>query len=200
MVDQYRRLYEQKIGQKNLLKEQLKTAKQNIKSLKSEMKVTEKAQAIIQLVAKQTQSELTIQISNIITLALNSIFDDPYKFQIEFVEKRGKTEADIYLTREGNRVDPMFAAGGGVVDVASFALRIALWSLKKANNTIILDEPFKFLSRDLQPKASKMMKELSYKLGIQFIIVTHDKALIEEADKVFSASIINKKTEIKEEV
>ena len=41
------------------------------------------------------------------------------------------------------------------------------------------------LSRELQPKAGEMIKMLSDKLKIQFIIITHNQDIIESADKVF---------------
>ena len=41
-----------------------------------------------------------------------------------------------------------------------------------------------------------MIKEVSDKLGIQFIIVTHEATLAAEADKVFETKIKNGKTKI----
>jgi DNA repair exonuclease SbcCD ATPase subunit len=52
-------------------------------------------------------------------------------------------------------------------------------------NTIILDEPLKNLSADLQEKGSAMLKEISKRLNIQFIIVTHEETLTAYADRVF---------------
>ena len=44
----------------------------------------------------------------------------------------------------------------------------------------------RFLSRDLHHKATEMLKEISEKLGLQIIMVTHSEELIEAADKVFT--------------
>jgi ABC-type lipoprotein export system ATPase subunit len=59
-----------------------------------------------------------------------------------------------------------------------------LWSLEnpKSRNVIIMDEPFRFSGR-LITKAVTMVKELSDKLGIQFIINTHSDELIDIADR-----------------
>lgn len=75
----------------------------------------------------------------------------------------------------------------GAVDIAAFALRVVSWSMSypKLRNVIILDEPMKNLSKDMQEKASMMIKEVSKKLGIQFIIVTHEDTLASYADKTF---------------
>ncbi len=149
---------------------------------------TVQALEILQVVAKQTQENIEKHISSIVSIALASIFDEPYKFRLIYEIKRGKTEAKLVLERDGEFTDPMYGAGGGVVDVAAFALRIALHMLSSTRKVIILDEPFRFLSKDLQPKAGAMLKELSSKLGLQVIMVTHNEEFIEAADRVFEVS------------
>ena len=161
------------------------------KELKKSVRRSEEAQAIIQKVAKDTQSQLEIHISDIVTMALETIFDDPYEFRIEFVVKRNKTECELIFEKDGVKIHPLSASGGGVIDTASFALRIALWTLQtpRSRNTIILDEPFKFLSKDLLPRACDLLQELQKKLNLQFIIVTHLDELAECADKTFEVRI-----------
>ena len=182
---------EQSKGKAIEIKNRLYNLSQQKDSLTKEINYSEKAQSIIQLVAQQTQKELEYHISDIVSLALETIFDDPYKFKIEFVLKRNKTECELLFEREGELINPLSASGGGVIDVASFALRIALWTLQapKSRNTIILDESFKFVSKDLLPRVGELLQELSKKLNLQFILVTHLDELEECADKVFQVTI-----------
>ena len=123
-------------------------------------------------------------------MVLEAVFDDPYTLKVEFIQRRNKTECDLLFVRNGKEIDPLESSGYGAVDIAAFALRVASWSMKipRSRNTIILDEPMRFLSEDRQPFASQMLKELSERLGIQFIIVTHEDILTEYADKIFSVS------------
>jgi hypothetical protein len=147
----------------------------------------EQSAIILQIVSQQTQSQLSFYISDMITAAIEAVFpQDRFAFQMEFVQRRGKTEADMFLAdTKGNRIKPSDAEGGGLIDIVSFALRICLWSLTKNSRAVmILDEPLKFLSRDLLPKAGELVKTLSEKLGLQIIMVSHLDELIEEADKV----------------
>jgi len=169
-------------------KNQLQDIIERKRILKKKYNDSLKAQALIQKVAKETQQKLEYHIGNVVTMAQAAVFPDPYGFELEFVERRGKTECDIWFVKDGERMEPMFSSGGGALDIASFALRCAFWSLKRTRSTIILDEPMKFLSRDLQDKASEMIKMLSEKLGLQFIIVSHIDELISSADKVFRVS------------
>ena len=183
----------QKVGQKLLLEKQIANKKTLRKGLRKDLIAHEQAREIIREAGLKTQESLSFHISEITTLALDAVFDDPYALQVNFVERRNKTECDLLFCRDGNEMSPMDASGGGAVDVATFALRIASWSMQspRSRNTIILDEPLKNLSKDLQEKGSTMLKEVSKKLGIQFIIVTHEPALTKYADKVFE--VINRK-------
>ena len=163
----------------------------------------DEAQEIIQRVAKDTQNNFVCRSADVVSTALDAVFGaDAYEFSLEFVQKRGKTEVEIAFVRDGSKIDPLSASGGGAVDVASFALRVAVWSLLKNSgrpvlDTIILDEPFRFLSRDLQPLAGSMLKTLSKKLGLQFVMVTHNPDLIESADMVFEVTNKNGESHVK---
>lgn len=162
----------------------------------------DKAKVVLRLVAAELQEQLKYHISEIGTLALSAVFDDPYELLVDFVERRGKTECDIWLVdTEGNRLDPKDATGGGVVDVVSFALRIALWSLlrPKKRALLILDEPFRFLSADLRPKAAEMLKEISRRLGIQILMVTHSEILAEAGERTFLVGQRNGISQIEQE-
>ena len=143
-----------------------------------------KVRAIFQQASETTQKQLEFHISGLVSTALAAIWDDPYEFLLEFVQRRGKTEADLWVVREDSKIKPLEASGGGVVDVLSLALRMAFWSLTKTTRALlILDEPFKHLSGDLQAKASDMLKVLSEKLGLQIIMISHISELVSGADK-----------------
>ena len=182
-------------GKQELLQKRKDTDSKNITQLKQDLIYLEAAQAFIQQVAKDTQEQLRFMISDVVNLALDTCFPDEYIFNVNFEIKRGKTEASLSFIKNGIEVDPMEASGGGVVDLASFALRIAAWSLGRSNNTIILDEPFRFLSKDLHAQAGMILKKLSEHLKLQIVMVTHNQEIINYAHKVFEVSQ-NKKTGI----
>ena len=186
-IQSYRTELEHRKGKRDQLQSLADESAQKIKALEQQDKHLQQAQLILQSVAKATQDELCFHISELVTLALEAVFPDPYKFSLTFTLRRGKSEADLYFLKGEDRVHPTTASGGGAVDVAAFALRVSLWSLKRprTRNVLILDEPLRFLSADLQPKASTMVKEISRKLGIQLIIVSHEEELTVHADKIF---------------
>jgi len=191
---------EQQKGAKAQIETSLFNLQEQLKEKKRSLIRHEQAREIVREVGLKTQQQLQFHIEDVVSMALDAVFPDPYKFTIDFVQRRNKTECDLYFVRDGNKVDPLTASGVGVVDVAAFALRIASWSMMqpRTRNTIILDEPFRFLSENYQEQASNMLKEISQKLGIQFILVTHEQTLTEAADKVFEVSIRKGRSKIKE--
>lgn len=155
---------------------------------KKKLKLIEEAQAFLQKVAQSTQEKLKFQIEDVVNLALESVFPNEYEFKIEFNVSRGKTDAELVFQdkRTGQTIDPMEASGGGVVDLTAFALRLSAFALESGtDNVIVLDEPFKFISRDLQERAGEILKTLSEKMKLQIIMVTHIPEFIEVADRVF---------------
>ena len=143
-----------------------------------------KVRALFQKASEMTQKQLEFHISGLVSTALAAIWDDPYEFKVEFIQRRGKTEADLWLIRNGSKIKPIDASGGGVVDILSIALRMAFWSLtKETRPLLILDEPFKHLSSDLQSKASAMLRMISEKLKLQILMISHISELVANADK-----------------
>ncbi|HUT43554.1 MAG TPA: hypothetical protein VMW95_04385 [Desulfobacterales bacterium] len=178
-----------KQGQQQKIEDDLIDIEGDIVQLKEDVHYTEKSRIIIQKVAKATQAELEYYISELVTLAFASVFPDPYEFGVAFEEKRGKTECRMRFLRDGHEVNPLSGSGGGPLDIASTTLQFTIWSLNKTRAIIGLDEPFRFLSRDLQPKASEMLREVSKKLGLQILMVTHSEDLAACADKGFKFDI-----------
>ena len=186
-MEKYRQYLEQEKGQYKALRSSLQEEEKRLIKTSKKLRDIEKAIPLVQLVVQQTQEELRYHLSELVTLALNAVFEDPYEFSIDFVTRRGKTEADLTFNRRGTSISPFESSGGGAIDVASFALRIALWKVHSGeiSNTLIFDEPGRFISIDKQEKFGTMMKMLSDKLGLQFILITHSNALVQSADKVF---------------
>lgn len=189
-TSQIRNKLEQLKGQKFQLEADLSAAETLLATNTRSLRQHEQANEIVKQVGLKTQQSLQYHISDITSLALDAIFSDPYELKVEFVERRNKTECDITFVRDGFEENPIDESGVGAVDIASFALRIASWSMIKprTRNVIILDEPFRYLSEDHQEQASLMLKEISQRLNIQFIIVTHNEMLASFADRMFKVT------------
>jgi len=180
-------------GKKNLLVKQLEQLKEERSEKTTALENHTKARAIVQIVAQTTQAKVEFHISNLVSLALASVFPDPYEFKLSFVPRRNKTECDLLFVKRGKISDDiLFTGGGGVADIAAFALKIACWSIKKTRPFMLLDEPTKYLHNPTyQEKASELFKRISEELKIQIILVSDQEAIIKAADKVLN--VLNKK-------
>jgi len=178
-------------GERDTYKAQHTALSLRITEINVESEVLERSQAVIQLTAEETQNQLRFHLQDLVNSALNSVFPGVYEFHIDFTPKNGTTAADIYLLKDGCRVDPMDSSGGGVVDVVCFALRLVAWSIGKTDNVIVFDEPMKWLSVGLRPLAGELFRKLSHQLGIQMIYVTHDPELADVADRIFEVSQVD---------
>lgn len=200
-IHSLRQSLEQLKGRKAQIEQDIDQTKHHIKENKKRRREHEQAREILRQVGLETQQQLQYHISDITSMALDAVFPDPYELVAEFVQRRNKTECDLYFQRNDHQFNPMYGSGVGPVDVASFALRVASWSMQhpRSRNVLILDEPFKHLSTDLQPKASEMLKQISEKLDLQIIMITHEEELMPEADRIFRTRIKNNITQVEEE-
>lgn len=201
-VTEYRRKYNEYCGQKKQLNKELLRCGLEIKRLRKERRDAEQAQTIIQVVAQETQNQLAYHIAEPVSLALASIQEDPYSLNVNFEIRRGRTECDLMFERNGQLSEPLDSTGGGCVDIASFGLRMARWSLNNDTRPVfLLDQPTHELSgRDLQKKAGEMMKEVCSKLGAQLIVVSHSPAMAEAGDRVYRFQKNNGITRVEREI
>lgn len=197
-IQQLRNQLERQKGSKAQIERSINELAAKIKWSKKNLRRHEYAREAIREFGLQLQQQLQFHISNITSLALDAVFDNPYKLVVEFVQRRNKTECDLYFERDGNRVDPLTASGLGAADVAAFALRVASWSMQipHTHPVLILDEPFKCLKgRDANLRVLDMIKEISDKLKLQIIMISDERInredIIEKADKVFEVKIRN---------
>jgi hypothetical protein len=189
----YKSLLDQSIGRRDTLQYQKDHYLQKIDYLIERQKTIEIVQALVQKVAKETQEQLKFQIEDIVKTCIDTCFPDEYDFKVEFEIKRGKTECALKFYKNGHEIDDLLeSGGGGVVDVASLGLRVAAWCLGNTANTLVLDEPGKFVSRCLVRQFADVIKVLSEKLGLQIIMVSHIPEFIENSEKVFNVKLEKK--------
>ena len=78
------------------VEENLLEARAKVKEHKKMVAQSTEALMKIQLVAKQTQAQLEYRISELVTLAMESIFPDPYKLRLIYETKRNKRKVVFF--------------------------------------------------------------------------------------------------------
>ena len=159
-------------------KKTCKQEKENLQNAEQLLAYTIEAQDIAQQIAQTIQQQAHNRIAGVVSKCLEAVFvgEDVYGFKIHFERKRGRTEARLVLTKNGNEIDdPLDFDSGGVCEVAAFALRLSCLILSKPRlrKVILFDEPFKSISVDYLDNVRILIDKLSKDFGVQFIIVTH---------------------------
>lgn len=135
------------------------------------------AQIVLQTLAEGVQKLVHGKIAGVVSNCLSAVFPEPYEFIIDFERKRGRTEAYLKFKRNGKEMNPLTSSGGGAVDIAAFALRVASLVLHRPrlSKVIVLDEPMKFVSAEYQNAVRQMLEGLAKDMSIQILFVTHQE-------------------------
>lgn len=174
---------------KDLLMRKKQQSEERIQSLQANLEDTIQARDFVSEVGKFTQEQLSKYIQSIISFTLRWVYGDQYDFEMEYEIKRNEPVCNLWLIKDGKRRDPKDEMGGGVLDIISFAMKLAMWSLQENRKAPVFwwDEPFKFIhGDDLERNTGEMVKGISEKLGAQIIMISEGKPGIEEfADCVY---------------
>lgn len=183
-----RTFVEKKKAQEELLKRQFGEIGVEISSKKEQVGDLIKARWLFSEAARLTQEKVKGYLEETITMCIRSLYTNrPFRFLADFNFKRNKSEC-LLRVQDGEKEPyvPKESMGGGVCDIISIGLRPTMWKLEnpRSINTIFLDEPFKFVGKgEMLLKAGKLLREISRRFNIQFIINTHEPELSEIADR-----------------
>lgn len=184
----------------HIYKEERTKLNASLKLYNSKLDVSLKIRELIYVAVNQTQSQIKYHLSNLVSMGLGIVFPEKeYIFSIDFLTRRSQTECDFLLSEKGteNTGDPKYRNGGGVLDIISLTLRMACWSLSNASDTLVLDEPSKFVSKNKQELVVQMIRQIASELHIQCIIVSHIPEFANQADNIITIHNGNKLLSIK---
>jgi len=174
-----------------LLKGDMNSKTEKIELLKAKQEKYIKARYVLNEVSKNTQKRFKERVETLITLAIRSVFERPFEFKIKMEMSRNKFSCFPIVLENENEYVPSEDMGVGILDIISFAFRIVMWSLHspRPRNFFLLDEPMKFIGKgELLERAVSMIREISERMDLQFIIVTHEPQIAENADKAYGIS------------
>ena len=176
----YRQKLDKMKARHGALRDAVRDNRVEVAEAESHLSDAEECRQIVQGVGQRLQEMAHERIAGVVSRCLGVVFDEPYEFKIVFEKKRNQTEARLVFIRDGMEINPMDAAGGGVVDVAAFALRLACISLRRPRlrRFVVMDEPFRFISVQYRPRVRQMLEQLAEQMDMQLLLVTHAPELV----------------------
>lgn len=114
-------------------------------------------------------------VEELVTRGVQAGFGESLEFKVNFVTERNNIIAKLYAVDAGEDRDLLSSDGGGLCDMVSILLRVAILLLKRpsSDRILLLDEPMKAVSSHHIPLILDFLQALSDSFGVQFIIVTH---------------------------
>ncbi|AFV11159.1 chromosome segregation ATPase [Thermacetogenium phaeum DSM 12270] len=188
-LEELKAVYHRQRGEQAKILEEEKVQRERLAQVKDEGECLEQVRLLLLEAARHAREQGRRQVEYLVSQALQFVFGGDVEFKVEVEEKRDRPEAEFYVcsTYGGNyRVEtpPQDARGGGVVDVISLALRLALLHAFRppVGGPAVLDEPGKHVSEEYAPQLARFLKSFSQSLGRQVIMVSHNQHLADTAD------------------
>jgi hypothetical protein len=119
---------------------------------------------------------------------LNAVFiEDEYELLLESTVRRGVSNMDIILVKNGQRVRIKGGSGGSVVQVLSYLLRHLMTTSPHPalRHLEVLDEPFSMVAAEQRPALCSMVQDITQRLDFQLLFSSHEEELTEAADVVY---------------
>ena len=187
--------YSQAQGSRDLLVSQRREKQAELTAAQADIELWRQVQVLLSKASEFAREQLKTRIEQTVTAALTAIFaDSTMRFEIEMGSIGGRPSADWRVvscygdTGSESQVSvvasPEDAKGGGVTDIVSLALRLALLELSrpKPGGPVLFDEPGKMISKEYLPSVAEFLKQYAAKTGRQIIMVTHHEVLADVAD------------------
>lgn len=156
-----------------------------IKNIKNDIEILTKSSAVLKHLLDIMVKDEIERMSGLISYGLKSIFDDQnLTFSPSISKKNGKIYIELKTINNGIEGD-FKSFGGSVAVIESFLLRILCILKKDMAKLMLLDETFAAVGEEYRENTAKLVKELSKKLNLDILLVTHQKDFQINADNVY---------------
>lgn len=165
-----------------------KEAQAEVARLRHLLEVQEKAAVLLSTIGEERQESARQQVEELVTRALQVIFDQGLSFHMVQSVRANRAEVDFVIrsTYGGEVVETavMDARGGGMAAVVGYVLRLVVLLLTPgARRLLVLDETFAHVSASYEPRVAEFLREVADKARVQHLLVTHSDAYSDLADK-----------------
>lgn len=177
-------------GRRLALSGQLEEVRRRLSEINEEQETYVKAVEVLTLAQTVVREGVRNSFEEVITYGLQHILGSDYSFEMEFTRRGNLQEVSFNVKSRtlAGGYDPLDTSGGGVIDIVSLALRVAIIELHqpRIDGPIVLDESFKHLSRQHLYSAGGFLKALTERINRQIIMVSHKSEFEKEADKAIT--------------
>jgi len=172
-------------GSYNALKSRKGELEVEINTLQEDINLLNQVSAVLKhLVDIMVKDEIS-KMAGLVTYGLKAVFDDQdLTFYPHITKKNEKIHIELKTKNKG--IEGEFGSfGGSVAVIESFLLRVLCILKMKLSRLLLLDETFASVGSEYIANTSKLISEMSKKLGVDVLLVTHQKEFLQYADTVY---------------
>lgn len=189
-INQIREKLNKRISERDLLRKQLKKKKRRISENKKRLKALILSQQVLSQAVTITQKTFEKLVESLTNRIIGSIWTDrKFKYKLDYKMKGRKTTAQPLIIEGKNKPQiPSEDMGISMLDPLSFGSRCVMKVLERppSRNMMWLDEPLRNMGKGKElRRGAAMLREMSYGLNMQLIIITHEEDLARIGDRVF---------------
>ena len=179
-------------GQARLLEQQLAAARSREEAAGEEVALHDQALAAFDQLVERWRVRTEERVSSLITHGLAAVFsDDSISVSVETTTKRDTAHMRFLLRQGGIELGNLIdGTGGSIVSVFSFLFRVVVTMHEQPplRRVMLMDETFRMIAPDHMPALGSLLRELSDRLGFQFVLVSHEQELLDAADVVIEVT------------
>lgn len=190
-LDQLRSRADRARGLREAAKRRLDTAKTSVATLEHEDEVLRLVAELFRHLVDREVAEGVQAVERLLTEALQAVFDDQdLSVRADVDIQRGKVSVDLVTIQkrsDGTVIEGLSgdSFGGAVQTVQSVMLRIIVMRRRSLRSFLILDESLPAFDPNYVCNMGKFLSVLCSRLGMDILLVTHDPALVDTADKAY---------------
>lgn len=160
--------------QKELYLSEYKAMREKLRIAEQEISDYEAINAILEC-AQQAEHESTIGVyEKLLTALIEDTLDNNRKIKMNLAIERGMPALEIYSEKEEGKLEDIYSSNGGSINnIVSVGLRAISLIRSKKRRLLILDESDCWLKGDYIPKFGAVIQQLSERLGIQIVMISH---------------------------
>lgn len=166
------RALDQALGAKRLLESDVDDLSAKVIVIDSELSVERPCCEILQRLTEESKGRL----ADLIIAGLSTVYSKDYKFR-----RDGKR---LLISDNYVETDLWDGRGGGLSEFVALLVRLVALRQGKGGKmmTLIMDEPLKSLDVEKASKASRFLRMVAERMGVNVLITTHRPELAEQAD------------------
>lgn len=194
--------YDRESGILESLQDRLTKAEADLAETQRKLEIGDQVQILFAKTSEYARAKIKTHVEATVTAALQAVFGRELRFEILLREIGNQTAADWRVVDSmGDQEiagDPEESRGGGISDVVSLALRLAMLELvrPKLEGPILLDEVGKHVSEDHRAALGDFLKAYAERSNRQIILVTHAQELANSADVAYQVTRNNGVSEV----